>query len=175
MRVWDVEPRKLCRKHLLGEHRELHGLWNILTVHNGQGGYANHPETKRWVGKLKALYLRHEKLVSEMESRGYKHRSPLDKNKATGSSRQTQYIDSIQEQMKLLENKPCDCLRDKAKHQIPLPKPLTALLNKNKVAKEQFNKLAPSHQKAYIEWINQAKKPKTQIKRAQQTIKKVGG
>jgi hypothetical protein len=24
MRIWDIEPRKLCRNHLLGEHRELH-------------------------------------------------------------------------------------------------------------------------------------------------------
>ncbi|NCS72473.1 MAG: pyrimidine dimer DNA glycosylase, partial [Candidatus Magasanikbacteria bacterium] len=31
MRVWDIHPKYLCRKHLLGEHRELHGLWNILT------------------------------------------------------------------------------------------------------------------------------------------------
>ncbi|MDD3940683.1 MAG: pyrimidine dimer DNA glycosylase/endonuclease V, partial [Candidatus Pacebacteria bacterium] len=29
MRVWDIHPKDLCRKHLLAEHRELHGLWNI--------------------------------------------------------------------------------------------------------------------------------------------------
>ncbi len=36
MRVWDIHPKHLCRKHLLAEHRELHGLWNILTKHGGK-------------------------------------------------------------------------------------------------------------------------------------------
>ena len=31
MRVWDVSPKELCRAHLLGEHRELHAIWTILT------------------------------------------------------------------------------------------------------------------------------------------------
>ncbi len=108
MRIWDVHPSVLCRKHLLGEHRELHGLWNILVVHNG-GGYSRHPETLRWVGKAKALYSRHEELVKEMQKRGYKHHSPLDKNLATGSSRQAEFINSISEQKKLLAAKDCDC------------------------------------------------------------------
>ena len=67
MRIWDVEPRELCRAHLLGEHRELHGLWNILTL--GKTGYSRHPETLRWAGRLAALYARHEALVHEMQRR----------------------------------------------------------------------------------------------------------
>ena len=63
MRVWDVAPGLLCRQHLLGEHRELHGLWNILTKHRGVGGYSRHPETQRWVGRLAALHARHEALA----------------------------------------------------------------------------------------------------------------
>lgn len=58
MRIWDLDPAILCRQHLLGEHRELHGLWNILVREQqgqGTGGYANHPETRRWEGRLKAL------------------------------------------------------------------------------------------------------------------------
>lgn len=109
MRVWDVQPKLLCRQHLLGEHRELHGLWNILTKHKGKGGYSNHPETKRWVGKLKALFNRHELLVREMERRGYVHRSPLDKRFAKGSVRQNVYIDPIAKQKQLLHAKPCEC------------------------------------------------------------------
>jgi hypothetical protein len=109
MRVWDVPPKTLCRKHLLGEHRELHGLWNILTKHKGTGGYSHHPETRRWVGKLAALYLRHEALVKEMASRGYVHASPLDKRLAKGKRTQDELIDSISRQRKLLKEKPCDC------------------------------------------------------------------
>jgi len=80
MRIWDVAPKILCRPHLLGEHRELHGLWNILTKHGGVGGYARHPETLRWVGRERALYLRHEALAAEIERRGYNHRSPIDEH-----------------------------------------------------------------------------------------------
>lgn len=109
MRIWDVPPSSLCRQHLLGEHRELHGLWNILTKHGGRGGYSQHPETKRWVGKLKALYLRHEALVKEMSKRGYEHRSPLDKRLARGKVKQDVLIDSIAKQKQLLREKPCEC------------------------------------------------------------------
>ncbi|KND51900.1 MAG: hypothetical protein ABA06_01410 [Parcubacteria bacterium C7867-001] len=109
MRVWDVSPRTLCRKHLLGEHRELHGLWNILTKHKGKGGYSQHPETKRWVGRLKALYNRHEALVKEMARRGYEHHSPLDKRYAKGKATQDVFIDSLAAQRRILKTKPCDC------------------------------------------------------------------
>lgn len=109
MRVWDVPPSILCRKHLLGEHRELHGLWNILVVHKGKGGYSRHPETLRWVGKAKALYKRHEALVKEMTKRGYRHASPLDARKATGSAVQRVYIDPPKRQLEILKNKPCEC------------------------------------------------------------------
>lgn len=109
MRVWDVEPKLLCRQHLLGEHRELHGLWNILTKHKGKGGYGKHPETLRWVGRLKALYVRHEALVEEMLKRGYEHHSPLDEKLAVGKAVQDRFIDPIAVQKKILKEKPCDC------------------------------------------------------------------
>lgn len=109
MRVWDVQPRELCRQHLLGEHRELHGLWNILTKHEGKGGYSHHPETKRWVGKTAALYDRHEALVTEMELRGYQHHSPLDKQFAKGRKKQDAFVDSVESQRELLNAKPCEC------------------------------------------------------------------
>ena len=95
---------------MLGEHRELHGLWNILTKHNGRGGYSHHPETLRWVGKEKALYLRHEALMAEMIKRGYQHHSPLDKKLAAGSASQKVFIDSLVRQRELLKAKPCECL-----------------------------------------------------------------
>lgn len=109
MRVWDVDPRILCRQHLLAEHRELHGLWNILTKHGGVGGYSHHPETLRWVGKEKALYRRHEALVTEFRRRGYHHHTPLDKKLAVGSAIQRAYVNTPDEQMEILRNKPCDC------------------------------------------------------------------
>src|SRR5690606_28858341 len=103
MRIWDVDPCLLCRSHLLGEHRELHGLWNILT--RGLIGYSRHPETRRWEGRLKALYLRHEALVAEMERRGYRHHSPLDAALATGADVQDVFIDPPDRQRQILRDK----------------------------------------------------------------------
>lgn len=109
MRIWDVPPSELCRIHLLGEHRELHAIWTILTT--GKKGYIHHPETKRWVGKLAALYLRHQKLVQEMENRQYNHQSDLDKKLALGSDIQNQFVHSIDEQKEILKKKPCECYK----------------------------------------------------------------
>lgn len=107
MRIWDVPPEKLCHQHLLGEHRELHAIWAILTEE--KKGYANHPETRRWMGRLKALYLRHNALVTEMTRRGYQHHSPLLKALATGDGVQCEYVDSLKEQIRILRGKECGC------------------------------------------------------------------
>jgi Pyrimidine dimer DNA glycosylase len=107
MRIWDIEPHELCGRHLLGEHAELHGLWSILT--QGKKGYSSHPETRRWRGKTKALYLRHQKLVEEMGRRGYRHNSPLDIKQADGLEKQTEFVNSIPEQVDILSKKGCGC------------------------------------------------------------------
>lgn len=107
MRIWDLPPENLCRVHLLAEHRELHGLWSILI--NGKKGYANHPETKRWRGKLEALYLRHESLAAEMARRGYQHNTPLDPDLATGSEIQDEFLATPEEQLEILRSKGCGC------------------------------------------------------------------
>lgn len=107
MRIWDIAPEKLCRNHLLGEHRELHAIWSILLYN--KKGYARHPETIRWKGKLKALYLRHEQLVNEMGRRGYHHYSPLERSLATGFDKQDVFVDSPDEQVRLLQTKKCGC------------------------------------------------------------------
>jgi hypothetical protein len=108
MRIWDVEPALLCRNHLLGEHRELHAVWSIIT--QNKQGYKNHPETRRWRGKLAALYIRHESLVREMARRGYRHNSPLNSDLAVGDDRQDFLLDSIEEQLAILESRNCGCL-----------------------------------------------------------------
>lgn len=112
MRIWDIHPKFLCNKHLVAEHRELHGLWNILTKHKMKGGYSHHPEIKRWVGKEKALYLRHELFIKEFKKRGFKHFSPLSKKLARGKSIQTVFINTKKEQRIILRNKNCKCFSD---------------------------------------------------------------
>ncbi|MDD5545750.1 MAG: pyrimidine dimer DNA glycosylase/endonuclease V [Candidatus Omnitrophica bacterium] len=107
MRIWDIAPRKLCRNHLLGEHRELHAIWSVLT--RKKKGYSRHPETLRWKGRLKALYSRHNKLIAEFKRRGYRHYSPLDSRLAIGKGRQTQFVNSVSEQAQILGRKHCGC------------------------------------------------------------------
>jgi hypothetical protein len=107
LRVWDISPKKLCKNHLLGEHNEIHGLWSIII--NNKKGYSKHPETLRWRGKLKALYNRHEEIVNEMKNRSFKHNSPLEKTKATGSKIQNEFVNTVEEQIQILREKGCNC------------------------------------------------------------------
>jgi hypothetical protein len=107
VRIWDITPKKLCRNHWLGEHRELPAIWSVLV--NGKKGYARHPETLRWRGKLKALYSRHDALVVEMSLRGYEHRSPSPKRLAHGSAVQRALATTKRAQIEILRNKRCHC------------------------------------------------------------------
>jgi Pyrimidine dimer DNA glycosylase len=107
VRIWDIPPERLCRAHLLGEHRELHAIWAVLTT--GKAGYRHHPETLRWEGRLAALYARHAELVSEMLARGYRHASPLDARLATGAAVQDRYLDPPEQQIAILRSKACAC------------------------------------------------------------------
>ncbi|HMR81592.1 MAG TPA: YdeI/OmpD-associated family protein [Niabella sp.] len=52
----------------------------------------------------------------------------------------------------------------------PIPGALAKALAKNKKAKTAFEKLAPSHRKEYIQWINEAKTEATRYKRIATTI-----
>lgn len=108
MRVWDVPPEILCNTHLNGEHHEIHCIYSIVS--RGTKGYSYHSETKRWVGKLDALKIRHDKVAKEMvDSRNMNHKTPLE---FVGDSKvQDVLINTIEEQMELITNKDCDCPR----------------------------------------------------------------
>jgi hypothetical protein len=85
MRFWNLPVAELDDQHLLGEHLELHILWNSLT--GRRGGWRNHPETRRFEGRLGALYLCHEAQVAEMARRGWRgHRTPLQPEVLAGQS-----------------------------------------------------------------------------------------
>ena len=110
MRVWDLPPQLLCNKHLVAEHFEIHTIWSVLT--RGLKGWARHPETLRWQGRLRALYRRHEADVEEMQRRGFCHRSPLDESLATGEPEQAEYVDAPEEQARLLRERCEGCGRN---------------------------------------------------------------
>ncbi|WP_232726465.1 DUF1722 domain-containing protein [Mariprofundus ferrinatatus] len=115
MRIWDIDPGYLARQQLLGEHRELHGLFNILTMN--KKGYAKHPETVRWIGHVDALVLRHKQLLCEMALRGYRHQSPLP-DSTDMDSWPGEYIDPPARQLELLAGKYSG---DGRSGRIPLP------------------------------------------------------
>lgn len=74
--MWMIDPKIMCRQHLLGEHNELHAAVGCLNS-KGRG--------KIWINSLiKSGYIeihkikkRHKELVKEMKRRDYSHNSPL--------------------------------------------------------------------------------------------------
>lgn len=74
--MWLVNPRKLCRQHLLGEHKELHQLVGSLLKNRSVLGHIEKGQVE--IHKIKS---RHKELVKEMLRRGYNHNSKLKKFK----------------------------------------------------------------------------------------------
>lgn len=69
-----VDPKLLCRKHILGEHFEIHcAIGNLknggrLTMSLAKKGYLEPQNFKE----------RHDRLVEEMKKRGYNHATPVE-------------------------------------------------------------------------------------------------
>jgi len=105
MRVWDIDPLLLCDKHLGGEHREIHAIYNILTKNHK--GYSHHPETKRWVDKIDALVKRHDLVVTEWLRRGKNHNSQLAL--VGDNDKQNEFVNTLEEQIIRIRNKGCGC------------------------------------------------------------------
>lgn len=72
MRQWMVDPRIMCRKHLLGEHVEHHMFVGTINKRISIAGYLRDN-----LLELESLHDRHDELVAEMKARGYNHQSPL--------------------------------------------------------------------------------------------------
>ena len=68
MRMWEVEPRVLCRNHLLGEHYEMHMFTGTLAKGKSVAGYV-----RTGLVIVNKIEERHNDLAVEMESRGYRH------------------------------------------------------------------------------------------------------
>jgi hypothetical protein len=72
MRQWMVDPKIMCRQHLLGEHVEHHMFVGAINKNISIDGYLRDN-----LLEPSSLHSRHVELVKEMESRGYNHKSPL--------------------------------------------------------------------------------------------------
>jgi len=105
MRVWDIPVDKLCNKHLIAQHHEIHCVYNIIT--QNKKGFAHHPEVMRWRNHITQLRSRHELTVSEMLRRGFKHNSPMGLGGVYDIVREP--WQPIEQQIELLRAKGCDC------------------------------------------------------------------
>ena len=51
-----------------------------------------------------------------------------------------------------------------------IPPPLQEALQNNPEAQRRFHALPPSHQREYIRWLTESRKPETQARRAEKAI-----
>jgi len=74
MRMWMLAPAILCKKHLLGEHGEIHKhRHNVVKKHSITGRI--YPVVQI---EPSSMLTRHDDLAEEMLRRGYNHQSPYD-------------------------------------------------------------------------------------------------
>jgi hypothetical protein len=69
-----VNPRIMCRQHLLGEHAEIHMFIGTINQEKPVKGYL-----EKGLLEVHNLYNRHEELVKEMKRRKYNHYSKVNK------------------------------------------------------------------------------------------------
>jgi len=105
MRMWMVDPKIMCRKHLLGEHVEHHMFIGTLKKGKRVDGYI-----KNNCFQPRSLFERHDALVCEMERRGYNHQSPITEEECDVCHLPNEYqywkIDDKQSLRDLLERCP---------------------------------------------------------------------
>jgi len=71
--MWMIDPKNLCRQHLLGEHGEIH-----KHKHNFEKKHKITNRIKKNQIEPASMKTRHDELVCEMIRRGYNHHSPYD-------------------------------------------------------------------------------------------------
>ena len=108
MRMWMIDPKLLCRKHLLGEHGEIHKhRHNFVKQHSIKGRIEPVVQIEP-----KSMQSRHDELVVEMLRRGYNHNSPYQQPDI--SYLQENYIAAkvdISTSIADLKNKCTECLK----------------------------------------------------------------
>ena len=70
--MWLVDPQVMCRKHLLGEHLDMHTLVGTIARGKSLAGYV-----AKGLIDTTQIQSRHDALAQEMLARGYYHHSPL--------------------------------------------------------------------------------------------------
>ena len=71
--MWKVDVTKMCRKHLLGEHVEMHMFFGTIKKGKSLRGYV-----EKGLIETRHIKKRHEQLANELVRRGYKHKSNME-------------------------------------------------------------------------------------------------
>ena len=74
--MWNIAPKRLCDKHLLGEHVEMHMFRSNVVRKKNISGYI-----KKGLVEVHNIKKRHDELAKEMVKRGMNHNSPLKRFK----------------------------------------------------------------------------------------------
>ena len=84
-------------------------------------------------------------------------------------------MEYIKQAMKLNEDgvKPAPKPRLKERKELIIPEKFKEALDKNFIAKDNFEKMSYSHQKEYMEYINEAKREETRESRIRKSIQKL--
>ena len=72
MRMWNVDTGKMCTRHLLGEHVEMHMFVGALNKNKSVKGYVD-----TGLVETHNIEKRHGEIVKEFKKRGFNHKSPL--------------------------------------------------------------------------------------------------
>lgn len=73
MRQWNVNVTKMCNKHLLGEHVEMHAFVGCIKKGTSMKGYIDNG-----LVEIENISKRHNELVKEMEKRNMKHKTEIE-------------------------------------------------------------------------------------------------
>lgn len=73
MRMWNVNPRKMCTQHLLGEHLEMHMFVGTIKKGTKLNGYID-----KGLVEIENISRRHDIIVREMLRREMNHNTPIE-------------------------------------------------------------------------------------------------
>jgi len=71
--MWMTDPKIMCRKHLLGEHVEIHMFIGTIKRNKRITGYIENN-----LIEMTSLLSRHKELADEMKRRGMNHKTDID-------------------------------------------------------------------------------------------------
>lgn len=105
--MWGINPSLLCRKHLLGEHGEIHKHRHNFVKH--------HKITNRIYPIVQIepenMKKRHDELVKEMIKRGYNHNSPYEQPDLSYLSNDERYAKiDVNNSINDLKNRCSECI-----------------------------------------------------------------